>query len=81
MRARSALLALLLTLFGLALAACGQPAAVVAPSPVPTQPQPAAATPAASTLARIAQGRTAEGYQALGAADAPVTMVMYSDFL
>jgi hypothetical protein len=43
----------------------------------PTANQPAADSP----FADIPQGRTAEGYQQLGAADAPVTLVMYSDFL
>lgn len=71
--------------------------ATAAPAEAPTQPAPAAAAPAepAATadlagaptaaadgpFAGIPQGRTPEGYQVLGAADAPVTLVMYSDFL
>lgn len=54
------------------LAACGQPAAPAAPSPAPAPP---------SAYADIPQGVTAEGYQYLGDPAAPVTMVMYSDFL
>lgn len=77
----------LLFILGLVLAACGQPTAV-APTAAPTTavapsaaPSTAASPAAASGFATIAQGRTTEGYQVLGAADAPVTLVMYSDFL
>jgi hypothetical protein len=41
-----------------------------APSDTP-EPQPTA----------LAQGRTPEGYQTLGNPDAPLTLVMFSDFL
>jgi hypothetical protein len=54
-------------------------AATSAPAPTLAASTPSAAP--ADDLATIAQGRTAEGYQALGAEGAPVTMVMYSDFL
>jgi protein-disulfide isomerase len=40
-------------------------------------PTPSAAT----TESGIAQGLTPEGYHVLGQADAPVTIVTYSDFL
>jgi hypothetical protein len=33
------------------------------------------------SYADLPQGRTPEGYPYLGAADAPVTLVMFSDFL
>jgi len=61
-------------------------AAVVAPTELPTVVAIVAPTSAAGANADgpydgIAQGRTAEGYHLLGAADAPVTLVMYSDFL
>lgn len=45
---------------------------------------PAQATAPAADAGRFAdipQSRTPEGYQVLGAPDAPVTLVMYSDFL
>lgn len=73
------------------------PVAAVEPTRAPTAPptavattpttaaapttEPTAAPALAGPFAGIPQSRTAEGYQVLGAADAPVTMVMYSDFL
>jgi protein-disulfide isomerase len=64
------------------------PATAPSLSPVPalaaTQPaQVTAATqPTATTGERsIAQALTPEGYHMLGNSDAPVTLVMYSDFL
>ncbi|MFN8479672.1 MAG: hypothetical protein U0074_17785 [Kouleothrix sp.] len=50
------------------------PAATLAPSPVAT-----AST--AATAATIPEGTTQEGYHVRGQAAAPVTLVMYSDFL
>ena len=45
-----------------------------------TQP-PAAPTTAAPTTAAMSDSLTAEGYHVLGQPGAPVTLVMYSDFL
>ncbi len=59
------------------------PAATSAPSAAPaatSAPTVAAAT-AAPEQAGVPEGRTPEGYHVLGRADAPVTLVMYSDFL
>lgn len=77
--------------------AATEPAAVATLAPAPAEPSVAAAVepsvaaaaeaPAAAEAAAegpfagIPQGRTPEGYHMLGAADAPVTLVMYSDFL
>lgn len=83
MRLRALLLIPLLLITGL-LTACGQQAQVAPTLPPPPAPLPsatAAVVPAADDLADIPQGQTPEGYQALGSADAPVTLVMYSDFL
>jgi hypothetical protein len=41
----------------------------------------AAQPPAATAELAIPEGLTPEGYHELGRADAPVTLVMYSDFL
>jgi hypothetical protein len=51
--------------------------------PAATSPAPSAtaAAPAPTTSAAIAEGLTPEGYHFRGRADAPVTLVMYSDFL
>ena len=59
------------------------PAATSAPSAAPaatSAPTVAAAT-AAPEQAGVPESRTPEGYHVLGRADAPVTLVMYSDFL
>lgn len=75
----------LLLLGGAMLAACGgrTPVATNAPT-MQVVPPPTAATsaaPAASPFATLEQGVTPEGYRTLGAATAPVELVMYSDFL
>ena len=51
--------------------------AATQPAHVTAATQPSAATGEPS----IAQGLTPEGYHVLGNTDAPVTLVMYSDFL
>jgi protein-disulfide isomerase len=68
-------------------------AATIAPTPSTSSGQGAATAqaPTAAPTARAAQpenttasipdGLTPEGYHILGRADAPVTLVMYSDFL
>lgn len=86
----------LVLVLGLLLAACGRSAAVeptgaTAPPPpalAPATPPPTIAPVATDRVATsgglytgIPQGRTPEGYAYLGAPDAPVTLVMYSDFL
>ena len=65
----------------LVLSACGTETTVAPPAtPVPTSP--AQPTPVSgSPFANIAKGKTPEGYQMLGDPNAPLTMVMYSDFL
>jgi protein-disulfide isomerase len=79
------------------LAACGSDAAPASPAATaaqPTQAPTAAAAPAAtaaptaaaaqpesSGAATIPEGLTPEGYHMRGSPDAPVTLVMYSDFL
>ncbi|MCU0493384.1 MAG: hypothetical protein MUD01_17495 [Chloroflexaceae bacterium] len=50
-------------------------------SAVPATPVAAAPAGLPSAYSGIEQGKTAEGYQRLGQASAPVTLVMYSDFL
>ena len=61
--------------------------AVTAPAPQPTAPPPAptstgpSAAPEATLYRGVAQGLTSEGFPFLGAADAPVTLTDYSDFL
>jgi hypothetical protein len=52
-------------------------ATIAAAAPTAAEPAPAAAGP----FAGLAQGVTPEGYHTLGSPDAPVTLVMYSDFL
>jgi hypothetical protein len=63
------------------------PAQAAAPTTMPSvavvTPSVATAAPSAaqrSPYADIEQGRTPEGYHVLGSANAPVTLVMYSDF-
>jgi len=77
-------IALIIICCGWLLAACGQPAAV-APTVTPAPPQPrptdAPAPAPAGDYADIPQGVTPEGYQYLGDPAAPLTLVMYSDFL
>jgi hypothetical protein len=52
---------------------------VVAPQATAAAPTAGAAEPAASGA--IPESLTPEGYHVLGRPDAPVTLVMYSDFL
>jgi hypothetical protein len=47
----------------------------------PAAPATVAAEPTAASASGISEGVTAEGYHYLGRPDAPVTLVMYSDFL
>jgi hypothetical protein len=54
--------------------AAGAPAATAAPTA-------AAAEPQSSGAASIPEGLTPEGYHMRGSPDAPITLVMYSDFL
>ena len=76
------------------LAACASPpspaspaptaAAVIAPTAAPAQATAAAPTAGAvqpGNVATIPDSLTPEGYHVLGRPDAPVTLVMYSDFL
>jgi hypothetical protein len=61
-------------------------AAPAAPTAAVTQataaaPTAAAAQPESPGAGAIPEGLTPEGYHVLGRADAPVTLVMYSDFL
>ena len=59
-------------------------AAVIAPTVAGTQALDAAPTASAAQpgdVAAIPDSRTPEGYHVLGRPDAPVTLVMYSDFL
>jgi protein-disulfide isomerase len=66
-----------------ALAALPTGAAVIAPTVAGTQaPAPTAgAAQPENPAASIPDGLTPEGYHVLGRPDAPVTLVMYSDFL
>ncbi len=66
------------------------PASVTSPVPPPVTSPPRAATPvtpgaaAGATIevyAGVPRSRTPEGYHLLGNPEAPVTLVMYSDFL
>ena len=60
------------------------PTAVIAPSAAVSQAPSAAPTAGAAQPgndAAIPDSLTAEGYHMLGRPDAPVTLVMYSDFL
>jgi hypothetical protein len=74
----------------------GLPTARALPTTAPTSPSTAAATTSPATKlpvatavapqptaanAALAEGLTPEGYHFLGRADAPATLVMYSDFL
>ncbi len=83
---KATLTGMLLVVVAAVLAACGtRPSAGggVATSVPTTAPAVAATKPAAAAndlYAGIEQGRTAEGYQMLGKANAPVRLVMYSDF-
>lgn len=66
----------------LVLIACGGQAAVVTPPSSATPELAPSPTPeSAIDYSELEQSVTPEGYQVLGRADAPVTMVMYSDFL
>ena len=59
-------------------------AAVIAPTPALAQATAAAPTAGAAqpgAAAAIPDSLTPEGYHVLGRPDAPVTLVMYSDFL
>jgi hypothetical protein len=65
-------------------------APTAAPTPAPTvaltqapsaAPTAAAGQPESPGAAAIPEGLTPEGYHVLGQPDAPVTLVMYSDFL
>ena len=73
-----------------------QPTSRSLPTAAPTSPSTAATTTSPSTKlpvatavppqptaagAALAEGLTPEGYHFLGRADAPATLVMYSDFL
>jgi protein-disulfide isomerase len=66
-------------------ASVAQPPTVVAAPTAGTQPSAPAATMAVAAptagQSGIPEGATPEGYHVLGRADAPVTLVMYSDFL
>lgn len=66
------------------------PASVTTLAPSPVAPSPRAATPVApggaasatfEVYAGVPRSRTPEGYHVLGNPEAPVTLVMYSDFL
>ena len=58
------------------------PAPTVALTQAPsTAPTAAVGQPESPGAAAIPEGLTPEGYHVLGRADAPVTLVMYSDFL
>jgi protein-disulfide isomerase len=60
-------------------------AAMIAPTaadaPTPTAAPTAGATQPENAAAAIPNSLTSEGYHVLGRPDAPVTLVMYSDFL
>ena len=59
-------------------------AAMIAPTAAPSQTPAAAPTAGAAqpgAAATIPDSLTPEGYHVLGRPDAPVTLVMYSDFL
>jgi hypothetical protein len=65
-------------------AATTQPAAatVIGATPAATASLPTATSlPTAAGELAIPEGRTPEGYHTLGRDDAPLTLVMYSDFL
>ena len=64
-----------------AVAATQPPATVPAALSTAAPPVPAGASPASLHYKGIAASRTAEGFFILGAADAPVTLTDYSDFL
>ena len=63
-------------------AAAGLPDTASVPAAATRAPSATSAAPApTNSTAAIAEGLTPEGYHFLGRADAPVTLVMYSDFL
>jgi hypothetical protein len=57
-----------------------EPTAATSQAPA-TAPTAGIAQPEGSGAAAIPEGLTSEGYHMLGRPDAPVTLVMYSDFL
>ena len=57
------------------------PTGVVSVPTAAASQAPAAAPSAAASSGAIPNSLTAEGYHVLGQPDAPVTLVMYSDFL
>jgi hypothetical protein len=62
--------------------AVAPPTAAAPAAPAATQPASTAGpAPEATATEAIPEGLTAEGYHQLGSAEAPVTLVMYSDFL
>jgi protein-disulfide isomerase len=59
-----------------------QPTTARAPdTAIPAAPTTTLAAPTTAPASGIPEGVTAEGYHYLGRPDAPVTLVMYSDFL
>jgi hypothetical protein len=58
-----------------------QPTAAPVGGAMPAATRSLAAQPVPTAEAAITQGVTPEGYHFLGRADAPATLVMYSDFL
>ncbi len=74
---------LLLSIGIMALSACSSAAIAEPPTPTAVAARPTERTRPAElpNYADLPQGRTPEGYPYLGAADAPVTLVMFSDFL
>jgi protein-disulfide isomerase len=68
------------------LAACGSQPSPASPAPTAGLSQATVAAPTAGAAqpgaaAAIPDSLTPEGYHVLGRPDAPVTLVMYSDFL
>ena len=58
-----------------------QPTSRSLPTAAATSPSTAAALQPPAAGGALAEGLTPEGYHFLGRADAPATLVMYSDFL